>query len=123
MSLPFFIISTNYFPKLANKYAIFTVEFGTCILWVAAWIAPAAYLGQLSVCKGAICTCAKVGIVFSVMESIAFGITAWFAGLYCFGSKVTGPDEEKGRRSGSLSNVSISRPMPMIITGKAETEV
>jgi hypothetical protein len=67
------MITPTRFPALAHKYAICGVEAITMIFWFAAWVAVAAYWGDIHCPSGiAVCGAGTAAIVFgAIIWSVA----------------------------------------------------
>jgi len=72
LALLYLGLAPTYFPDAHHKWAVTAVEAITLIFWFCGWIAIAAWVGNLTVCFGTVCGCARAAVVFAVFEWIAW---------------------------------------------------
>jgi len=72
LALLYLSLAPTYFPNAHNKWVVTAVEAITMIFWFCGWIALASWVGNLSVCFGTVCGCARGAVVFAVFEWIAW---------------------------------------------------
>lgn len=68
IAVPYTTITPRYFPKVANKYVMLSMEVTTAVFWLGGFAGTADFVRKLVICDGALCGSAKAGIVFGSFE-------------------------------------------------------
>ncbi|KAK3386952.1 hypothetical protein B0H63DRAFT_143620 [Podospora didyma] len=74
----------KFFPRASNMYIALGVEVTNVLFWFAGWVGLAVFLGQLLFCRGTVCHAAQADVVFSSLQCVQWGFTAFILGVDVF---------------------------------------
>jgi len=68
VAIPYTTITPRYFPTLAHKFVMLSMELVTAIFWLGGFAATADFLRKLAICRGEVCSTARASVVFGAFE-------------------------------------------------------
>ncbi|KAI9774897.1 MAG: hypothetical protein M1840_000113 [Geoglossum simile] len=74
-AVAYLLLAEGHAPNLYHPRAITGFETLTMIFWFAGFIALAAFVNQMKICRGGVCHAAQAAIVFSSFEWVAWLMT------------------------------------------------